>query len=118
MLGSPDILIVSEDIGLSQGLTPWTSDRSSTTNWINNDDINGSSAQGGPGVITPPIRISLTDQLPYYINQTPFLLSDRWAVGGLVWGSFDGSTNTPVIYPDYLSIQDLEDQVLNPPPPP
>ena len=64
------------------------------------------------------VRISFTDQLPYYINQTPYLMSDRWAVGGLVWGSFDGSTNTPVIYPNYIWIQELENQVLQPPPGP
>lgn len=114
VLGEPDVLFVSEDLGLVNGLIPVEFRRSTATNWINNDALNGSSAMGGPGVIAPPVRISYTDQYPYFRNQTPLYLDESHVYGGLVWGSFDGTTNAPVVYPDYYSISNLEHQILNP----
>jgi Putative Ig domain len=43
-----------------------------------------------------------TNQFLYEINQ-----SKLWA-----WGSFDGTTNDPVVYPNGTSIQNLENQIL------
>jgi hypothetical protein len=47
------------------------------------------------------------------VNQTTQIPS-------VLWGSFDGSTNPPVVYPNNLSIQELEGQMIvtiSPPPP-
>ncbi len=120
----PDILLLSEDLGVDNQSFPFIYNRTGTANWINNDALNGNSNQGGPGVITPPIRLTFTDLLPYYRNEQPFFLDEASAtvLGNFIfpvqaWGSFDGTTNTPVVYPDYISIQDLENEVLNPPSP-
>ena len=87
-------------------------DRTSTANWINNDVLNGVSALGGPGVIAPPIVISFNKQLPQKINQTPSLILEPFItdtnsrVLGLLsptWATFDGTTNPPIIYPQYLN---------------
>jgi hypothetical protein len=32
----------------------------------------------------------------------------------VVWGSFDGSANPPIVFPNSTSLQDLENQVLSP----
>jgi hypothetical protein len=108
----PDILFLSEDIGLIQGV-PASSTRTGTAGWLNNNAVNGRANQQGPGVIPPPIRITFTDNAPYFVKflESPF--GNHLDVP-FVWGSFDASTNTPIIYPEYLhyTVQDIADQVL------
>ncbi len=117
IVGEPDILLLAEDLGLVNNLTPVLNLRSGTGNWENNDAINGQAAQFGPGVIRPPIRLRFSDQLPYYENQTPFFLdeSSTTTLGGFVWGAFDGTTNPPVVFPDSVTLRQLEEEVLTPP---
>lgn len=109
-LTQPDLLFVAEDNGLINNLTPWTVIRTDTAAWQNNDAINGSDgsagdAFGGPGVIIPQIRISFSDQFPYWSNNTPdFLEGSSDSPASAVWGSFDENTETPVIYPLFLNL--------------
>lgn len=66
----------------------------------------------GPGVMTPGINIAFSKIGPAF-GQTggPFIGEDT-AIPRLVWSSFDGSTNAPIIFPNSISIQELEAQVL------
>lgn len=101
---TPDIIFTAEDLGLAANLIPIREVRSGTGGWVNNSTLNGIAAAGGPGVIQGPIVIRFTDQYPYFLNTNPgFLTEDPTASGG-VWGSFDGSTNAPIIYPSYLNL--------------
>ena len=71
----------------------------------------------GPGTIDPSTTITFNKVGPNYLNVGTFFLNGYgnpnntpyWA---FVWGSFDGSTNDPVVYPNGTSIQNLVDQVL------
>jgi hypothetical protein len=103
----PDILFTAEDLGLVANLTPVLTDRSDTSGWQNNDPLNGNAPQGGPGVITPQVRISFSDQLPYFSNTNPGSTEED-AFSSAVWGSFDENTEVPIIYPAYLGLT-LED---------
>jgi hypothetical protein len=110
----PDIVFQAGDLGLVDEV-PVISARTSTAGWFNNDAINGTSAVNGPGVIPPGIAITFSDQLPFYLNQSPGFADEASATGPIIWGSFDASTNTPVIYPSPLgapTIQDIERAVL------
>jgi len=115
VIRQPDILFVAADNGLAGGLIPITAARTSTAGWLNNDAINGVTGQGGPGVITPQVQISFSDQLPYFFNSTPppFLTFDPGSQS-IIWASFDGTTNAPVLYPAYgkLKLTDLQNFVL------
>lgn len=71
----------------------------------------GGGALNGPGVIPPGINITFNKIGPVFRNVYP-LLGEDTGFGSYTWGSFDGSTNAPVIYPSYLSIQEIERQVL------
>jgi hypothetical protein len=102
----PDILFTVTDIH------PAVADRTTTANWINNELINGVSANGGPGTITPPVVISFNKQLPFKQNITPFFVTEPFVTDtnarinlllSRTWASFDGSTNPPIIYPTYLN---------------
>jgi hypothetical protein len=118
----PDIVFTAEDLGLSQpdNLIPFLLSRTGTAGWINNDAINGQDIDldGGPGIIPPPVVIRFSDQLPFLLNSTLFFIpgpgppglipvsneASAQLFGNLVWASYDGTTNAPVIYPQYGEI--------------
>lgn len=132
----PDIIFTAERLGLVGGLVPGLGRRTDTTGWQNNDAINGQDVEtdGGPGVIEPTVIISFSDQLPYWGNSTggyflttvtgsylgitgggPYGLGDEsTATRSMIWGSFDATTNAPIIYPAYgnLTVQDLRQMAL------
>ena len=111
----PDIIFQVRDIGTVRDI-PISSARTGTGNWVNNAGLNTFfpvDGLGGPGTIFPPVVITLSDQVPYTIN----LLggeTDLDAFTGFVWGSFDGTTRPPVLYPQgsALSLEYLQDVVL------
>lgn len=96
--------------------------------WDNNDDINGIgtgsggvAAQGGPGTIgpgqgtAPAMILTLNNVGPIWGNFWPTVLSEADANQPnqyLLWGSFDGSTNAPIVYPVGTSIYEIEAMVL------
>jgi len=72
----------------------------------------------GPGTIEPGIVFTYNKVGPIYLNPVLFFLGQTlpYAEGNqaqvLVWGSFDGSTNAPIVYPNGTDITNLENQVL------
>src|SRR5262249_55353768 len=95
----PDIVFTAGDIGPER---QWV--RTGTTNWANYADLNGNRGGIGPGVIQPPITITYNNAGPFYYltssldtNAFPGQ-SDAYLI--YAWGSFDGTTNSPIVYPD------------------
>ena len=119
----PDIVFSAGDLGLAQNIDPLIYTRTSTATWIDNDALNGSDPvtfDHGPGVIAPPIVITFTTLLPIFFNSSVSAFLDEFpsedtAFTFGVWGSFDGSTNAPIIYPrgGNLSISQLRRQLLS-----
>jgi hypothetical protein len=123
VITQPDILFVVDDLGVFalSGL-PVIAARSGTGNWQNNDPFNGAdgAVDGGPGVIQGPVSITFSRLLPYFENYLPYYVS---GIGGntasddetaasppsMIWGSFDATTNAPVIFPAYgrITLDDL-----------
>ena len=111
----PDILFRVRDIGTVRDI-PFRSERSGLVNWINNSALNTyypTDGLGGPGTIFPPVVITFSDQQPYLINLESGE-TDLEAFTGFVWGSFDGTTRPPVVYPQnsVVSLEYLQDVVL------
>lgn len=110
-LVEPDIIFTAAD------LTSFFS-VARTVSQINNDAINGQQVLAGPGVIAPPYFLTFNKVGPTLLNVDfvdPLiidLLFEEDAFRGFVWGSFDGTTNAPVIYPEGSSLEALEQQVL------
>jgi len=96
----------------SNRIRPASQITADTTGWANNNLINGQSSFNGPGVIQPQVRIFYSALLPFFFNSDPGTLDDEFQFGSFVWGSFDGSTNAPVIFPNFLSVRDLQNFVL------
>jgi hypothetical protein len=100
----PDILFTAEDGGpganvLINSPATWTKTAQSTN-------------APGPGIIVPPAPFTFNAVGPYLINIHPNQLDDVRSIPGVVLGTFDGTTNEPVIYPPWFTIEELEQQVL------
>jgi hypothetical protein len=109
----PDIIFAVRDLGTVFEV-PVRSLRSGTANWTNNAALNSLSplGLGGPGTINPPVVITFSDMVPYFLNLAALEgdVESALLTSGL-WGSFDGTDRPPVIYPVYsdLSLEDLRD---------
>lgn len=100
VISQPDFLFSVADLGKDDITTPWVV-RTGTTNWINNSALNGNPNGTGPGVIQPPINIifnNLGRQIYSYVGldgNTDESTEDLT----FPWGTFDSSTNAPILYP-------------------
>lgn len=90
----PDIVFTAQDLGANI-----VCNRTGTTNWANNSDLNGNWGGPGPGVIQPGVVISLNNTGPMRVNQGPFFLGEDSSILVQAWGSFDGTTNQVIHYP-------------------
>ncbi len=105
----PDFLFSAAD------LTPNAASRTVTAGNFN--DANANLGLAGPGNIEPNMEITFNKVGPLLVNfyGTNFLhdgLSELESRTNFIWGSFDGSTNDPVVYPSGTSIANIEAQVL------
>ena len=80
----------------------------------------------GPGTITSPTTITFNKVGPVYLNifggfadGTPYFtenpgddLLDPFYAEYVAWGTFDGTTNAPTVYPNGTSVQNLVNEVL------
>jgi hypothetical protein len=103
VLRRPDILFSADDLG--------TALLARSAGFIETTNANVSFV--GPGVFLPQMDITFNKIGPFFFNFTPFFLDEVTATKGFLWGSFDGSTNDPIVYPKGTSIKALERQVLN-----
>lgn len=118
VITNPDIIFRADDLGLTTGGYPVRIQRG--VQFDNNSGINSATAAGaGPGTLFPAASIAFSKLGPFVIHiDAPPLLTgtdiDGQALGlfsgsiSSVWGSFDGTTNAPVIYPTGSSLEALE----------
>jgi hypothetical protein len=110
----PDILFMGENLttGGNDALFLLNQFSRTTPNFINSRAAAG---LAGPGIIDPTTSTNLTVIFntvgPFYANTSPTTLTGPNA-RSFIWGSFDGSTNPPVVYPNGTSILNLENEAL------
>lgn len=109
----PDILFSAADLGVVNHIPITYS--VTADGFIDNSALNRvggvqSSELAGPGIITDGKQITFSKLGRYFINTEETTEADGIFFGG--WGSFDGSTNAPVIYPNGASLKDIEKLVL------
>src|SRR5439155_607264 len=81
--------------------------------WNTNDIVPGSVGLFGPGTTEPTISFTFDKVAPILINDLgPAFVDEASAFLVFVWGSFDGTTNAPIVYPIGTSIYDLENQLV------
>ena len=120
IINAPDILFTAADL-FTGGASDVFLRMSRTDNtWTNNGAINRpisdplAFAAAGPGTLNPGVIITFNNAGPTFWNGIyPFFLSEANPFFIFpIWGTYDGTTNAPVIYPNNISIEDLERQAL------
>jgi hypothetical protein len=107
---SPDILITAADLvsgpnGLPENVPGGRSDLT-----FQSDAANG---LAGPGTIISGTTVSYNKAGSVNLNTgTSGLNQTNGILESFVWGSFDGTTNAPVVYPNGISLANLANQVL------
>jgi hypothetical protein len=76
------------------------------------DVANALPGLAGPGTIQPPFFLTFNKVGPFLLNAGPNLIDEATGLFAFIWGSFDGTTNEPIVFPQGRSIVDLENQVL------
>lgn len=109
ILTAPDILFTAADLAATDTSSAVMSRGEGATS---NDAINGNQTLDGPGQFGGPISITFNKVGPTLFNSYPSFLGEANGFPDFIWGSFDGSTNDPVVYPIGSTIRDLERSVF------
>lgn len=113
-LTTADIIFDAQDIVGSDTANGWfITSAGLATAFQNNDALNGLTGTDGPGQLQPSLAIVFNKAGRALANNTPAFISEVNSSPLWNWGSFDGSTNAPVVYPSGASIAELEQQVLS-----
>jgi hypothetical protein len=110
VVSTPDIVFSAAD--LNAGPASDNGDRFATRTSNIFDESSVLSGLAGPGVINPSTKITLNKAGPTYYNTSPYFLDGPASQTAILWASFDGTTNLPVVYPSGTSIADLEAEAL------
>jgi hypothetical protein len=108
----PDFLLNARDLTVGPAGGRFFQISVRNINYTTNNELTG---LAGPGTIDPSTTITLDKTGPLFFNQytNQIVRLDQLSQIGLpTWASFDDSTNAPVLYPDGVSITNLENQLL------
>ena len=82
---------------------------------VNNNSINGVQTAGlnGPGVIQSSGNMNFSfNKIGIHWQLDPsFYLNEENQSPGWVWGHFDGNMSEPIIFPNSLSLKNLEREI-------
>jgi hypothetical protein len=117
----PDFLITASDLATTPADPALGAAAVARNLPFDTNSINPTVAFAGPGTIVPGTAFIFDKVGPIYLNQFTgfflggggfFISAETNQTQLLVWGSFDGTTNAPVVYPNGTSITNLENSVL------
>ncbi len=112
-LAAPDILFDAADLQLGDANNLLIGLGYTSPALQNNDAVNGIAFQAGPGVMQPGFVLTFNAVEAIWWNTIGFDNQDELTAFRVnFWGTFDGSTNEPVVYPVGTSISDVERLVL------
>jgi hypothetical protein len=120
LLTRPDIVFAAGDLTLTDvgggqfGFPYFTRSLSFNTNGVTTNASVGNvgAAVNGPGSIEPPTIIIFNNSGPSFQNDDAFFFDEQRQIVNYVWGSYDGTTNAPKVFPDGRTVEDLERAVL------
>lgn len=109
LITEPDFLIDAQDLAPGPGANAPVVITRRTFFW---DENNVNPGLAGPGKIEPGSTLTFNKVGPIYQNVALNFLDEAGQSLFFIWGSFDGSTNAPIVYPNGTDILNLENQVL------
>jgi hypothetical protein len=105
---SPDMVFSAADLTFGPGGVPVIPLFDDSEPAYSKDPASVYRTAGGPGVINPGGgQVTFNKVGPVYYNQSPTYLNGTNYGRDFLYGSFDGTTNTPVVYPDANSLARL-----------
>jgi hypothetical protein len=112
VITQPDLLLSAADLVPGPAAVNTIVPRYSRTD-LNFDISNIGAGLAGPGVINPQSTITFNKSGPIFYNYSLNAMSLSSAqLLGYVWGSFDGTTNAPIVYSNETNFTNLANQVL------
>lgn len=114
IINQPDIIFSAQDLVAPAPGGPFGTSVAARTYFTNGtvDLTTIIPGLAGPGIIEPSLDITFNKVGPIFINSGPSFIDEASASFVFQFGSFDGTTNEPVVYPSGSSIRDLENGVL------
>lgn len=109
-LTAPDILFMAEDLTDEPDPIVLTMRRTDVA--TSNDGINGQATLDGPGQFSGTANIVFSKTGPVLLNVAPLFLGQPAQGLEYIWGSFDGTTNEPAVYPIGSTIRDIEQRIF------
>jgi hypothetical protein len=103
---TPDILFSAGDLAVGPAGNGFNGSVTRTTpNYVEDPTRVGSTVAFGPGVINGPSVFTFNKVGPTFFNSsipnsTALVPNETSGIQGLIWASFDGSTNAPTVYPN------------------
>lgn len=121
-VASPDIIFDARDLqgAFGQGPLPppYVIQSQADVNWINSDTFDGTTGDDdGPGIIGGTVFTfnTVTPWIEGFVDATGAFLEDGTfgAFSSRMWGSFDGTTEEPFVYPIGAELDELESLVFS-----
>lgn len=112
VLTAPDIVFSAGDVGVNAAGIPLLLVRNGGFPLTGGTPVAGAGGGvTGPGTMNGPVRITFSKVRPFFRNVGDGGTEESSSPGSF-WGSYDGSTNAPIVFPDGTSIEELERAVL------
>jgi hypothetical protein len=105
----PDFLFTAQDMNAGPAGIPVTPVDARNIQFSQSPDYPG---QAGPGTIDPFTVFTFNNATPVFANIGGNTGSEASQFVAMIWGSFDMTTNPPIVYPSSLSLSDLENMLL------
>jgi hypothetical protein len=103
---APDILFSAGDLASGPAANGFNGSVIRTNpNFVEDPNRVGSTVAFGPGVINAPSTLTFNKVGPSFYNpsipgSSALIPNETSGIQGLIWASFDGSTNAPIVYPN------------------
>ena len=105
----PDIIFAARDADLTTVVVETVDHGPATYPAFNNSQA--TLGAPGPGTLEGPITLTFNKAGPLFLANNPVAPGADSAVFLYQWGSFDGSTNPPIVYPQGTTVNDLQTQM-------
>jgi hypothetical protein len=107
---SPDFLFTADDLVSDPTANPIISPAvaRTTPNYQNQTNVNNL----GPGTISASSTFVYNKVGPAFFAAYPFFIDEATAILDFIWGSFDGTTNAPIVYPVGTDLMSIESSVV------
>jgi hypothetical protein len=113
---APDVIFTAANLIVYGGIANYTALNNTGTFILSTYLSPGISPNGTvtPSTIDPPMIVTLNNVGPIYYGENPgFMDSSNYLEYPISnWGTFDGTTNPPIVYPDGFSLAELEAELL------